>query len=61
MGAVSLQGRDLRGLAYGSVVQLNRTVGEPVDLLLDGRTIAQGEIVLINGKNLGVRILALNK
>ena len=61
MGAVSLLGRDIRGLAYGSVVQLNRTVGEPVDLLLDGKTIAQGEIVLINGKNLGVRILALNK
>jgi flagellar motor switch protein FliN/FliY len=61
MGSVSLVGKDIRGLAYGSVVQLNRTVGEPVDLLLDGRSIAQGEIVLINGKNLGVRILALNK
>jgi flagellar motor switch/type III secretory pathway protein FliN len=61
MGQVNLIGKDIRNLAYGSVVQLNRTVGEPVDLLLDGRSIAQGEIVLINGKNLGVRILALNK
>ncbi len=61
MGSVSLVGKDIRNLAYGSVVQLNRTVGEPVDLLLDGRSIAQGEIVLINGKNLGVRILALSK
>ena len=61
MGSVSLVGKDIRNLAYGSVVQLNRTVGEPVDLLLDGKSIAQGEIVLINGKNLGVRILALQK
>jgi flagellar motor switch protein FliN len=61
MGSVNLMGKDIRNLAYGSVVQLNRTVGEPVDLLIDGRSIAQGEIVLINGKNLGVRILALHK
>lgn len=61
MGSVNLMGKDIRNLAYGSVVQLNRTVGEPVDLLIDGRAIAQGEIVLINGKNLGVRILALHK
>jgi flagellar motor switch/type III secretory pathway protein FliN len=36
-------------------------VGDPVELVLEGRTIAQGEIVLINGRNLGVRILSLRK
>ena len=61
MGSVSLNGKDILALNYGSVVQLNRTLGEPVDLVLEGRQIAQGEIVLINGKNLGVRIVAVTK
>ena len=61
MGSVTLNGKDILELNYGSVVQLNRTLGEPVDLVLEGRQIAQGEIVLINGKNLGVRIVAVTK
>jgi flagellar motor switch protein FliN/FliY len=61
MGSVSLRGQDILDLNYGSVVPLDRSVGEPVDLVLEGRAIAQGEIVLINGKNLGVRIVAVNK
>lgn len=61
MGSATLNGRDLMHLAYGSVVQLNQVVGDPVELVLEGRTIAQGEIVLINGRNLGVRILSLRK
>jgi len=59
MGSVSMQGQDILSLDYGSVVPLNRSVGEPVDLTLNGKTIAQGEIVVINGRNLGVRIVAL--
>jgi len=61
MGSVTLNGNDLMKLAYGSVVQLSHTVGDPVELVLEGQTIAQGEIVLINGRNLGVRILSLRK
>jgi flagellar motor switch protein FliN len=61
MGSVSLLGQEILNLSHGSVVPLNRTVGEPVDLTLEGRTIAQGEIVVINGRNLGVRIVALSK
>jgi flagellar motor switch protein FliN len=60
MGSVSLNGQEILQLSYGSIVQLDRMVGEPVDLVLEGRHIAQGEIVLINGKNLGVRILSLH-
>jgi flagellar motor switch protein FliN/FliY len=61
MGSVTLNGQDLMRLAYGSVVQLNQTVGDPVELVLEGRTIARGEVVLINGRNLGVRIVSLQK
>ncbi len=59
IGTVSLLGREILDLSYGSVVQLNRSAGEPVDLMLEGNRIAQGEIVLINGRNIGVRIVAL--
>lgn len=61
LGAVSLNGQDLMDLSYGSIVPINRAVGEPVDLMLEGKAIAQGEIVLINGKDLGVRIVAVSK
>ena len=61
MGSVSLNGHDILDLATGSVVQLGRVVGDPVQLRLDGKVIAEGEVVLINGKNLGVRIVSLRR
>ncbi|MDH4225413.1 MAG: FliM/FliN family flagellar motor switch protein, partial [Deltaproteobacteria bacterium] len=59
IGNVALNGMDLMELKYGSVVKLDRAVGDPVDLVLEGRRIARGEVVLINGKNLGIRIVEL--
>ena len=61
LGSLSLNGKELLDIGYGSVLPIDRMIGEPVDLVLDNKTIAQGEVVLINGKNLGVRIVALNK
>jgi flagellar motor switch protein FliN/FliY len=48
--------REILELAPGSVVELDRQVQEPVDLILDGRLIARGEVVVVDG-NYGVRIL----
>ncbi|MDH4246743.1 MAG: FliM/FliN family flagellar motor switch protein, partial [Deltaproteobacteria bacterium] len=61
MGSVSLSGSEIMELSYGSIVQLEQTVGEPVELVLEGRIIARGEVVVINGRALGVRILQLQK
>jgi flagellar motor switch protein FliN/FliY len=61
LGALTLNGKDLLDIAYGSVLPLERAIGEPVDLVLENKTIGQAEVVLINGKNLGVRIVALNR
>ena len=61
LGSISLNGHEIMELGYGSVVQLPQTVGDPVELVLEGHSLAQGEIVLINGRTLGVRILSLNK
>ncbi len=48
--------KDILELCSGSVVELDRRVEEPVDLLIDGRLIAQGEVVIVEG-NYGLRIL----
>ena len=42
-------------LAPGSIVSLNRLAGEPVDLLVNGKIIAQGEVVVID-EEFGLRI-----
>ena len=47
--------KDIIELCSGSVVELDRRVQEPVDLLIDGRLIAQGEVVIVEG-NYGLRI-----
>jgi flagellar motor switch protein FliN/FliY len=48
--------REVLELTSGSVVELDRHVEEPVELLLDGKVIARGEAVVVDG-NYGVRIL----
>jgi len=48
--------REVLELGTGSVVELDRRVEEPVDLLLDGRLIARGEVVVVAG-NYGLRVL----
>lgn len=47
--------REILDLASGSVVELDRQVDEPVELILDGRVIARGEAVIIDG-NYGLRV-----
>ena len=47
--------REVLELTSGSVFELDRQVEEPVELLLDGKVIARGEAVVIDG-NYGLRI-----
>jgi len=47
--------REVLDLSPGAVVDLDRQVEEPVDLLLDGRLVARGEVVVLDG-NYGVRV-----
>lgn len=43
------------GLGPGSIVSLNRLAGEPVDLLVNGRPIARGEVVVVD-EEFGLRV-----
>jgi len=54
-GARRLLLREILELSPGAVVELDRQVEEPVDLLLDGRLVARGEVVVIDG-NYGLRV-----
>jgi flagellar motor switch protein FliN len=47
--------RDVLALSAGLVVELDCQLHQPVDLLLDGRVIAQGEVVIVDGKY-GLRV-----
>jgi len=47
--------REVLELRCGSVVELNRRVEDPVELVLDGRVIARGEAAIVDG-NYGLRI-----
>jgi flagellar motor switch protein FliN/FliY len=55
-GERSMLLREILELGAGSVVELDRKVEEPVDLLLDGRLMARGEVVIVDG-NYGLRVL----
>ena len=50
VGRTSLQIKELMQLTQGSVVELDRLAGEPLDLLVNDTLVAQGEIVLVNDR-----------
>ena len=47
--------REILDLNPGAVIELDRQVDEPVDVLLDGRLVARGEVVVMDG-NYGLRV-----
>jgi flagellar motor switch protein FliN/FliY len=50
--------RDILSMGPGSLIELDRRLEEPADLLVAGRLIARGEVVVVNG-NFGLRITEL--
>lgn len=55
LGRTNLILQDVLDLAPGSVVELDKAAGEPVDVLVNGRLVARGEVVVIED-NFGIRI-----
>lgn len=55
IGRTSLNIRSLLQLNQGSIVELDRLAGEPLDVLVNGTLIARGEVVVINEK-FGIRL-----
>lgn len=55
LGRTTLTVRDLLQLNQGSVVEFDRRVGEPLDLLVNGTLLAHGELVVIDD-GFGIRL-----
>lgn len=55
LGRTKMPIKNLLQLAQGSVVELSGMAGEPLDVMINGFLIAQGEVVVVNDK-LGIRV-----
>ena len=55
LGRTKISIRNLLQLAHGSVVELEGLAGEPMDVMVNGTLIAQGEVVVVNDK-FGIRL-----
>ena len=58
LGSTEMAVSDLMGLQKGSTVALNRRIGEPVDVTVNGRRIARGEIIVLDNdpSRFGIRL-----
>lgn len=55
LGRTKKEVKDILKLGTGSIIELDKLAGEPVDILVNGKYIARGEVVVID-ENFGVRI-----
>ena len=60
LGRTSRTIREILDFAPGTVVELNRLAGEPIDVLVNGKYVAKGEVVVI-GESFGIRITEVIK
>ena len=56
VGRTRISVRSLLALTQGSVVELDKLAGEPLDVLVNGTLVAHGEVVVVNDK-FGIRLL----
>jgi flagellar motor switch protein FliN/FliY len=55
LGRTTKKIREILELGQGSIIELDKLAGEPVDIMVNGKTIAKGEVVVID-ESFGVRI-----
>ena len=60
LGKTSMQVNQLLKLGRGAVVELDRKVGEPVDIYVNNRLVARGEVVVVEDK-IGVTMTEIIK
>lgn len=58
LGATEMTVEEVLALSIGSVVELDRLAGEPVDIVVNNRLLARGEVVVVE-ENFGVRVTEL--
>lgn len=55
LGQIETTIKDILSLMEGSVIELDKLAGEPLEILINGRTICRGEVIVINEKY-GIRM-----
>jgi flagellar motor switch protein FliN/FliY len=60
LGAAEISLNNVAGIAEGTIIELDKLCGEPVDLVAAGEVIAKGEVVVID-ENFGIRVTELVK
>ena len=58
LGKSELSIKKILELAPGSIVELNKMAGEPVDLIVNNKVVARGEVVVVD-ENFGIRVVSL--
>lgn len=58
VGKAEIKIRDLLRLNEGSVIELDRLAGDPLDILANGTMIAKGEVVMV-GERFGIRFIEI--
>lgn len=61
LGAADLPIGNLLRMGRGAVIELDRKVDEPVDIMVNGRLVARGELVVVEGNRLGVTMTEILK
>ncbi len=60
LGRTKKKIREILEFGEGSIVELDKLVGEPIDILVNGKFIASGEVVVID-ENFGIRVTNIIK
>nr|WP_294916700.1 flagellar motor switch protein FliN [uncultured Neokomagataea sp.] len=61
LGRTSMQVSQLLRLGRGAVVELDRKIGDPIDIMVNNRLIARGEVVMVDESRLGVTMTEIVK
>ena len=59
VGKTKLKLKDLMAVAQGTVLELDRSVGELMDIKVNDLVIAKGEVVTVDNNKLGIRVLEI--
>ena len=60
IGRANVKLKDVLNLSKGSVIELDKMSGEPLDIYANGKLIAHGDVVSVNGKY-GIRLTSMPK
>ena len=61
LGRATMPINELLKLGRGAVVELDRKIGDPIDILVNNRLIARGEVVMVDETRLGVTMTEIVK